>query len=97
MMKINMSEQVFQWYKEELALHEGDCIRFYIRYGGLNSSIKGFSLGMEMDTPQQTHAKVENDGITFFIEDCDTWYFDDKDLVIDFNENLGEPEFKQAV
>lgn len=95
-MKINMSDQAFQWYKEELALTQGDCIRFYIRYGGFNSFVKGFSLGMDKDVPEQSHTKVEKDGVTFFIEDCDTWYFDDKDLVIDFNEQLGEPEFTQA-
>ena len=44
-MQIKMSEQVFQWYKEELSLTKGDHIRFYIRYGGLNSFVKGFSLG----------------------------------------------------
>lgn len=96
-MKIRMSDQVFQWYKEELSLTKGDFIRFYIRYGGLNSFIKGFSLGMDKDTPEQTHTKIEKDGITFFIEDSDTWYFDDKDLLIEFNNQSGEPEFMQAV
>lgn len=95
-MKINMSDKVFQWYKEELALNQGDCIRFYIRYGGFNCFVKSFSLGMDKVSPEQYHTKIEKDGITFFIEDCDTWYFDDKDLVIDFNEQLGEPEFTQA-
>jgi len=96
-MQIRMSDQVFQWYKEELALSEGDFIRFYIRYGGLNSFVKGFSLGMDKENPEQTHTQIEKDGITFFIEDSDTWYFDDRDLLIEFNEKLGEPEFRQAV
>ncbi|WP_338472278.1 HesB/YadR/YfhF family protein [Niallia sp. XMNu-256] len=96
-MKIEMSDKVFQWYKEELALNRGDCIRFYIRYGGFNSFVKGFSLGMNKDLPEQSHTKIEKDGITFYIEDCDTWYFDNKDLVVKFNEKLGEPEFLQAV
>ena len=96
-MKIKMSEQVFQWYKEELSLTKGDHIRFYIRYGGLNSFVKGFSLGMEKDTPEETQTRIEKDGITFFIEDRDTWYFDNKDLVIEYNEQLTEPEFRQEV
>lgn len=96
-MQIKMSEQVFQWYKEELSLTKGDHIRFYIRYGGLNCFVKGFSLGLEKDTPEETQTRIEKDGITFFIEDRDTWYFDNKDLVIEYNEKLNEPEFKQAV
>jgi uncharacterized protein YneR len=96
-MQIKMSDKVFQWYKEELSLTEGDCIRFYIRYGGFNSFIKGFSLGLDKDTPEQFNTRIEKDGLTFFIEDSDTWYFDDKDLEIEFNEQLGEPEFRQAV
>ena len=59
-----MSDQVFQRYKEELSLTKGDNIRFYIRYGGLNSFIKGFSLGMDKDTPEQTQIRVDKDGVT---------------------------------
>lgn len=93
-MQINMCEQVFNWYKKELDLTNGDCIRFYVRYGGLNSFIKGYSLGLDRDTPVQTHTQMQKDGITFYIEDCDTWYFEEKDLQIELNEQ-GEPEFIQ--
>jgi uncharacterized protein YneR len=96
-MKITMSDKVFQWYKEELTLTNGDFIRFYVRYGGFNSFIKGFSLGIDKDIPEKTKTRIEKDSVTFYIEDSDTWYFDDKDLMIEFNEQLGEPEFRQAV
>lgn len=96
-MRITMSEKVFNWYKEELSLNQGDFVRFYIRYGGFNSFISGFSLGMDKDIPERSNIQLEKDGVIFFIEDEDVWYFDDKDLVIEFNEKLGEPEFRQAV
>ncbi|WP_394233693.1 HesB/YadR/YfhF family protein [Niallia oryzisoli] len=96
-MQISMSDKVVQWYKEDLSLTEGDFVRFYVRYGGFNSFIKGFSLGIDRDTPEQSQVRMEKDGITFYIEDNDTWYFDDKDLVIDFNEQLKEPEFTQGM
>ena len=57
-MQIKMSDQVFQWYKDELSLSEGDFIRFYVRYGGFNSFIKGFSLGIEKETPEQNHTRI---------------------------------------
>ena len=96
-MQIKMSDQVFQWYKDELSLTEGDFIRFYVRYGGFNSFIKGYSLGIDKETPEQLNTRIEKDGLTFFIDDSDTWYFDEKDLAIEFNEQLGEPEFRQAI
>ena len=52
---------------------------------------------MEKDTPEETQTRIEKDGITFFIEDCDTWYFDNKHLVIEYNEQFTEPEFKEEV
>jgi uncharacterized protein YneR len=97
MMQITMSDKVVQWYKEDLALTEGDFVKFYVRYGGFNSFIKGFSLGIDKEKPEQTHTQIEKDGITFFMEDTDTWYLDNKDLVIEFNEQLGEPEFRQGM
>ncbi|KAA9021034.1 HesB/YadR/YfhF family protein [Niallia endozanthoxylica] len=96
-MQITMSDKAVEWYKEDLSLTEGDFVRFYVRYGGLNSFVKGFSLGIDKDRPEQSHTRMEKDGITFFIEDDDTWYFDDKDLLIDFNEKLEEPVFSQRM
>jgi uncharacterized protein YneR len=52
---------------------------------------------MDKDIPERSNIQLEKDGVIFFIEDEDVWYFDDKDLVIEFNEKLGEPEFRQAV
>ncbi|WP_071394301.1 HesB/YadR/YfhF family protein [Bacillus tuaregi] len=95
-MQIKMSDKVVEWYKEDLSLTEGDFVRFYVRYGGFNSFVKGFSLGIDKENPEQSHTLVEKDGITFFIEDDDTWYFEDKDLVIDFNELIEEPVFIQG-
>lgn len=96
-MQISMSDRVFQWYKEEMSLTKGDCVRFYIRYGGFNSFVSGFSLGMDKDTPEQPDTRIEKDGITFFIENSDIWYFDNKNLLIEYNEQLEEPEFKQVM
>lgn len=97
MMQITISDKVVQWYKEDLALNEGDFVKFYVRYGGFNSFIKGFSLGVEKAKPEQAHTQTKKDGITFFMEDSDTWYLNNKDLIIDFNEQLGEPEFRQEM
>lgn len=96
-MKISISDKAFEWYKEDMNLTEGDCVKFYVRYGGFNSFMKGFSLGVDKTNPEHAKAQFEKDGITFFMEDDDIWYLDNKDLIVDFNEQLGEPEFRQGM
>ncbi|BBP89737.1 hypothetical protein BsIDN1_33550 [Bacillus safensis] len=54
---------------------------------------KSFSLGVAKDEPQNAGATAEIEGITFFIEESDIWYFDNHDLHIDYNESVKEPEF----
>lgn len=93
-MKIHISNEAAKWYKEELHLKNGDNVRFFARYGGHSSVQQGFSLGLSTENPMDIGSKIVIDGITFFIEDRDLWYFDDKDLFINLNEQYHEPEFQ---
>ncbi|WP_409305657.1 HesB/YadR/YfhF family protein [Peribacillus sp. SCS-155] len=92
-MKIVISDKAAEWYKTELELTSGDFIRFYARYGGYSPIQKGFSLGIIPETPVNPAATVEKEGVTYFVEDKDSWYFDGKDLFVNFNEKAKEPEF----
>jgi uncharacterized protein YneR len=92
-MNFSISNKAADWYKNELDLNTGDKIRFYVRYGGHSPIQKGFSLGISPDSPSNTSIKVEEAGITFFIENDDLWFFDNHDLEIDLNEKMNEPEF----
>ena len=92
-MNIHMSDQALEWYKKELHLENGDNIKFQVRYGGYSTVQKGFSLGIVKEDPDQPVATVEKDGITFFVEEKDAWYFDNHDLHIKFDEKLNEPKF----
>ncbi|HLS35677.1 MAG TPA: HesB/YadR/YfhF family protein [Bacillota bacterium] len=92
-MKIHMSEEAAKWYKEEMLLENGDFVRFFPRYGGVGGNIPGFSIGIKSDTPNQIAAKVTLSEITFYIENDDLWYFDKKDLKVNFNDKLNEPEY----
>jgi uncharacterized protein YneR len=93
-MKIHICNEAAKWYKNELYLQNGDCVRFYARYGGINTFLPGFSLGLSTEKPEDIGVKEEVDGVTFFIEGKDLWYFDDKNLYIDYNSNVQEPEFR---
>ena len=93
-MKIMIQPKALAWYKEELDLHEGDFVRFFARYGGCSTVQKGFSLGINKEQPIHIGAKTELNGITFFIEENDLWYFDEHNLMVDFDEQMNEPIFR---
>ena len=92
-MNIQINSEAASWYKRELDLSNGDFVRFYVRYGGCSTVQSGFSLGVSSEEPVDMAVKTENAGITFYIEEKDVWYFDDHDLVIDFQAEHGEPAF----
>ncbi len=95
-MKIRISDEAAAWYKEEMYLTQGDCIRFFARYGGVSTYHQGFSLGLSNEKPVDIGVKIEKNGIIYFIEDKDLWYFDNHDFYVDFNTNINEPEFRIA-
>lgn len=91
---LKINEKALKWYKDELDLKEGDQVRFFVRYGGCSNVQKGFSLGVSKDEPQQIGVSAEKDGITFFVEESDVWYFDGHDLLVSYNESSEEPTFE---
>ncbi|WLR52574.1 HesB/YadR/YfhF family protein [Bacillus tianshenii] len=93
-MKLEITEEALQWYKEEMDLEKGDHVRFYARYGGSSSIQSGFSLGVSLEKPVEPFVTAEQDGITFFVEDKDAWYFDNYNLYVKYNEAYSEVEFE---
>jgi len=92
-MKIEVTEEAADWYKEELYLRDNDTIRFFVRYGGVGGQIPGFSLGVSEEQPILPHTITTVQNITFFIEETDAWYFENNDLHIHFDKEKGEPLF----
>lgn len=90
-MKIQISHDAVAWYKQELNLNNGDYVRFFARYGGCSTVQSGFSLGISNEEPTDVGTKVQEDGITFYIEEKDLWYFDDHNLIIDYQTKYEEP------
>ncbi|WP_077326465.1 HesB/YadR/YfhF family protein [Virgibacillus siamensis] len=92
-MKLHISGNAAKWYKREMEIEESAHVRFFVRYG-FGGAIPGFSLGVGFDEPVSIHASCEAEGITFFIEEKDAWYFEANDLYVQLNHKLNEPEFK---
>lgn len=92
-MKINITSEAANWFKEEYEITEYTSIRFFVRYGGVDGNIPGFSLGVALETPDNMHTSVTVKNIQFFVDEADVWYFQDKNLFISLDEQLGEPKF----
>ncbi|MFO1444970.1 HesB/YadR/YfhF family protein [Bacillus sp. Bva_UNVM-123] len=93
-MKIHISDEAAEWYMEEMDLHEGDFLRFFVRYGGHSTVQQGFSLGLSIEEPTHIGVETIKNGITYYIEEKDLWYFDGHDFHIAFNEKFHEPEYQ---
>ena len=91
-MNIKISKEAAAWYNNELDLIPGTYLRFFVRYGG-QSIQSGFSLGIDRNQPTHIGSSTEINGVTFYVENQDLWFFEDYDLVITLNNKLNEPEF----
>ncbi|ABS22503.1 HesB/YadR/YfhF family protein [Bacillus cytotoxicus] len=92
-MNLSVTKEAATWYKEELNLQSGDTIRFFVQYGGCSTVQKGLSLGIRKDEPAQPAVEIQEEGITFFIESDDEWYFDGHNLSVTFNKDDAFPQF----
>lgn len=90
-MNIHVTSDAAVWYKNELGLSSRDYVRFFARYGGSSTIQTGFSLGISTETPVDVGALTETEGITFYIEEEDLWYFDGHNLRIEWSQVANEP------
>lgn len=89
-MNIIITNNALSWFKDEMEVSRGDYIRFYARYGGSSPFHEGFSLGMNREEPHDIGIESIVDGIHFYIEKNDVWFFNEHDLHVDINEELNE-------
>ena len=95
-MKINISEEALQWFKDEMEACTGDFIRFYARYGGSSPFHEGFSIGMNREEPHDIGVVDEIEGIRFYIEKDDLWFFNDHDLLVNVRDDELQYEYQKA-
>ncbi|WP_075617855.1 HesB/YadR/YfhF family protein [Paenisporosarcina indica] len=89
-MKIILSTEAMNWFKEEMETQPGEYIRFYARYGGSSSLHDGFSLGVTKEVPLELSVELVAEDVHFYIEDRDEWYFDGHDLHVNVDPDLKE-------
>lgn len=93
-MQLTIDPKAVKWFKEEVGAEKGTAIKFYARYGGSSPIQTGFSLGFTAEeTPVNIGVSIEIEGILFYIEESDLWYFDGHDLHVSYNAEMEELEF----
>ncbi|GCF92365.1 iron-sulfur cluster biosynthesis protein [Enterococcus florum] len=97
-MELTITPAAREWFAQEFELSPGQGIRFYGKVYGSTQVHDGFSVGMAVDEPEKPLARIEKDGLLFFVEESDEWFFKRYDLIVDLDEELEEPmyEFKEV-
>ena len=92
-MKLTIDEKSQAWFEEEMGVSKERGVRFLGKVYGCSPIHEGFSLAVEVDTPNNPFVSVEKNGITYFIETGDEWFFLGHDLEVVFDEKLKEPSY----
>lgn len=92
-MKLTITPKAQEWFKREIELSDGQGIKFYGKVYGKTQVHDGFSVGMSVDTPETPLIEENTNGMMFFVEKADEWFFKGYDLVVDYDEKLEEPKY----
>lgn len=89
-MFISIDENAFSWFTKEFESSTPFSIRMYPQYAGFGEKHKGYSLAFSVEAPTDARFREEINGITFFVEDNDVWFFEDTEthLSLDPTEEL---------
>lgn len=93
MMKLTITPDAAQWFRQELLLNDGDSIRFLGKVYGKTEVHEGFSVGISMETPKDPLIQTIKQNTCFFIEKQDAWFFERYDLTVGLDSALNEPAY----
>lgn len=92
-MNLTITKEAASHLQNELNLEQGAYVRFYVKYGGHSTIQTGFSLGISTDRPNRIGASYETNGVLFYVEEADLWYFENYNLNVDYNDKTEEIEY----
>jgi len=93
-MKLEVTPKAQQWFKEETGVQPETGIRFFGKIYGKTPVHDGFSIAMSVEAPDEPMIKENLDGITYFVEETDDWFFKGYDLIVDYDEKNDEPRYQ---
>ncbi len=93
-MKLHITDAAARWFKEEAEFSPGDMVKFYPKFYGRSPVQECYSLGFTRDSePADIAVQEEVDGIVFYIERDDLWYFNGHDLHVHYDQEKDELEY----
>ena len=92
---IHINDQAMEWFKREVQLVSGDKVRFYTKIYGTSPIREGYALGFTVDADSDNAAvQIKKDGITFFVDERDLWFFEGYDLSVGYDDKLDEVAYE---
>lgn len=93
-MQIILEDKAVKWFEEEVGIPKGGGIRFKVMIYGSSPVNDSFALQIEPTFPHSPNITAKSDnGLLFFIERDDEWFFQGYDLVVSYDEELHEPKY----
>lgn len=89
-MTISIDQNAYKWFEKEFETPKPFFIRLYPQYAGFGDKNKGYSLAFSLETPAIAAQQQEIDGITFYVESNDTWFFDETHVEIKYSDAAQE-------
>ncbi|MBO0431572.1 MULTISPECIES: iron-sulfur cluster biosynthesis protein [unclassified Enterococcus] len=91
--KLTVTPAAQEWFKKEVNPPENLGIRFFGKVYGKTEVHEGFSIGLSVEEPENVIEEELIDGMKFFIEEADEWFFKGYDLVVDYDAKKDEPAY----
>ncbi|AQL55670.1 HesB/YadR/YfhF family protein [Abyssicoccus albus] len=85
-MEFKITDRALQWFKDEVQVESGQTVRFYPQIYGDSPVQEGMSLAFGFEDAVDIEVSVEHNGVTYFIEESDMWFFKGHDLHVDYDE-----------
>jgi uncharacterized protein YneR len=89
-MIISIDERAATWFTSEFEFNKPFSIRMFPQYAGFGQKHKGYSMAFSAETPANIGFTKEINGITFFVEGSDVWFFEDTETYLSFDNRLNE-------
>lgn len=92
-MKITITTKAHEWFVDEMGLEKGDGVRFFGKVYGKTEVHDNFSVAINIGQPIDALAEEVIDGITYFAEKNDEWFFSGYDFKVEYDEKLEEVSY----
>ncbi|MGX6442389.1 HesB/YadR/YfhF family protein [Neobacillus sp. K501] len=85
-MLISIDERAVAWFNKEFEINKPFTIRLYPQYAGFGEKHKGYSLAFSAELPSNAGYTTDINGITFYVEGNDVWFFENTETYLSVND-----------